>query len=246
MQKRSKLWLELNDEEFINLVKSKVSYKEILEHFHMQYKTGGNMRTLKERICYLNINTDHIDYNTTKFKNKTKSCKYKNTLNVVLVENSTYSRCSLKRRLLKNGMLKNECSICGLKNEWQGKKLTLIIDHINGVNNDNRLENLRIVCPNCNIQLDTHSGKNSKGNSVKIEKKIYHCEQCGGMRKSTSSKLCVSCDNKRRYEIRKVDRPSLKQLVQDIEELNYVGTGRKYGVSDNTIRKWIKMYKKYG
>lgn len=52
--------------------------------------------------------------------------------------------------------------MCGQGEEWNGKKMSLILDHINGVHNDNRLENLRIVCPNCNATLDTHCGKNNK------------------------------------------------------------------------------------
>jgi len=53
--------------------------------------------------------------------------------------------------------LKNKvCELCGQDENWNGKKMSLILDHINGINNDNRLENLRIVCPNCNATLDTH------------------------------------------------------------------------------------------
>jgi len=74
----------------------------------------------------------------------------------ILVENSTFSRVHLKDRLFKEGLKLNICEMCGQNGEWMGKKMTLILDHINGVNNDNRLENLRIVCPNCNATLDTH------------------------------------------------------------------------------------------
>lgn len=80
----------------------------------------------------------------------------------VLVENSSYKRTNLKKRLLKDGILKNECVICGLQELWQDKHLNMILDHINGVYNDNRLENLRLLCPNCNSQTDTFSGRNKK------------------------------------------------------------------------------------
>lgn len=67
----------------------------------------------------------------------------------------------MRERYLHNNYTPYECSICGQKPFWNGKPMSLIIDHINGVNNDNRLENLRWVCPNCNIQLPTSNRKKS-------------------------------------------------------------------------------------
>ena len=66
----------------------------------------------------------------------------------------------LKKRLYIEGLKKRECELCGQGEEWKGKKMSLILDHINGVHDDNRLINLRIVCPNCNATLETHAGKN--------------------------------------------------------------------------------------
>ena len=80
----------------------------------------------------------------------------------VFVENSTYARHHIKRRIIQKGLIKYECAECGNKGEWMGKKISLILDHINGFNNDNRLDNLRFVCPNCNSTLDTHC-KGHKG-----------------------------------------------------------------------------------
>jgi len=69
------------------------------------------------------------------------------------------NRMSIKAILLKLGHVKYECSVCGIKN-WQGKKLSLQLDHVNGVHDDNRVENLRLICPNCHSQTDTFAGKN--------------------------------------------------------------------------------------
>ena len=81
---------------------------------------------------------------------------------VVFVENSTYPRHKLKARIINQNMIEYKCDECGNVGEWMGKQLPLILDHINGVNNDNRLENLRFVCSNCDSQLPTY--KNRRGN----------------------------------------------------------------------------------
>ena len=104
--------------------------------------------------------------------------------------------------------------------------MSLILDHINGISDDNRIENLRIVCPNCNASLSTHGGKNIKNKSSKKSKIKKH-------NKNDSS-----------IKQRKVKRPPYNQLVGEVKELGYSATGRKYGVSDNAIRKWIKFYEK--
>jgi transposase-like protein len=83
-------------------------------------------------------------------------------LEEILVENSTYRGSStLRKRLVEAGLLKAECARCGLT-KWQGEALPLHLDHINGDHTDNRLENLRILCPNCHALTDTWCGRNVK------------------------------------------------------------------------------------
>lgn len=72
------------------------------------------------------------------------------------------NRGNVKNRVIKEGWIINECALCGQQPEWQGKKLVMVLDHINGKNKDNRLENLRLLCPNCNSQTETFSGRNVK------------------------------------------------------------------------------------
>lgn len=80
----------------------------------------------------------------------------------ILIENSSTTRKIVKSHLLREGILKNKCSECEQTESWNGKPLVMVLDHINGVNNDNRLENLRMLCPNCNSQMDTFAGRNSR------------------------------------------------------------------------------------
>ncbi len=69
-------------------------------------------------------------------------------------------RGAIKRRLIGAGILKNVCDECGL-DQWRGKPLSIQIDHRNGIRNDHRLENLRMLCPNCHSQTDTFAGRNT-------------------------------------------------------------------------------------
>jgi len=113
------------------------------------------------------------------------------------------------------------------------KELTeYFVRFINGINDDNRIENLRIVCPNCNAGLDTHCAKNKKG--IK-PKKLCKC----GKNIRKESDMCVQCLGKSRKEY----KIPYEQLKLDIEELGYAGTGRKYNVSDTTIKNWLENYK---
>jgi 5-methylcytosine-specific restriction endonuclease McrA len=80
---------------------------------------------------------------------------------------SPSSRWQKKLRLLRDGILKNQCSRCGI-GDWRGKPLGIHIDHINGEKNDWRLENLRMLCPNCHSQTPTFGGRNLRRFSALI------------------------------------------------------------------------------
>ena len=81
----------------------------------------------------------------------------------VFIKDSSYTnRTKLKKRILDYDLLPYLCFVCGNKGKWKGKNLVLVLDHINGVKLDHRLENLRFVCPNCDSQLPTFKSKNIK------------------------------------------------------------------------------------
>lgn len=90
----------------------------------------------------------------------------KKSLTELLVKNSSVkNRTHLKHRLINEGYLKNECLHCGIGPIWKGSKMTLEMDHINGDNTDNRLENLRILCLHCHSQTPTFRRPKSKRKS---------------------------------------------------------------------------------
>ena len=216
----------------LEIVKDSKTKSECLRRLNLS-TNAGNFDTLNRYIKKYEIDISHFECVTDGLKIYVSSITI--PIKDILIENSTYSSTNhLKKRLYKEDLKQRRCELCNQGEDWMGKKMSLILDHINGVNNDNRLENLRIVCPNCNATLDTHC------RGSRITKEIENKDFCKcGSSKWKTSKSCVNCSKNLQ---RKVERPSLELILKDIKETNYVLTGKKYGVSDNTIRKWIRQY----
>ena len=86
----------------------------------------------------------------------------------VFVENSDYARHHIKKRVIEQKLVPYQCDECGIGPEWNGKPMPLILDHINGINNDNRIKNLRFVCSNCDSQLETYKSRNIKNKNGRM------------------------------------------------------------------------------
>lgn len=224
---RSPIW-KLADQEFTDLVAEKTSYGDILKHFGFVNK-GANYKTVQARIAHLGLSTAHFRkcYAIMAASKKHSAV----ALSSVLVTRSSYNRGHLKKRLIREGMIKNMCALCRRPPKWLGAPLVLILDHINGESTDNRLENLRLLCPNCNSQQPTFAGRNRPAAK-------HVCKDCGGkVCRQNASGLCKRCvPRKRKVGI----RPSISELMASVRELGWEATGRQYGVSGNAVKKWVK------
>ena len=200
----------------------------------------------------------------------------------IFCERSDISQHLLRKYYCEKKEIKYECSICS-KTEWLGQKLTLELDHKNGDNHNNKLDNLRWLCPNCHSLTSTFRGNNNNGkrkieddvivktikNSFSVREvllkiglrarggnynRIYRlmaknnlsliqknkenfCIDCQ-QKINRQAKRCAKCNSLNKRKVK--NRPSKEQLLKEIEETNYCAVGRKYGVSDNAVRKWLK------
>ena len=155
---------KLTDIEFIDLVKSSLNTSEVL--FKLGYTTKGNSwgySQVKKRMLDTNLSTKD-------FRGKSALAETHKSIEPekLFCKNSKHTRSTLRKQIIVSKLLPYKCEICGAV-EWNNKTLSLELDHINGENNDNRIENLRFLCPNCHSQTSTYGSRNQKITESKYE-----------------------------------------------------------------------------
>ncbi len=220
---------KLTDGEFINLVKSSLNIAEVL--FKLGYTVKGNSwgySQIKQRMVDLNLSGKD-------FRGKSGMLKCSEQLEIsqedLFRENSRHSRNILRKHIIKNNLLEYKCAICGIK-EWNGKTLSLELDHINGINNDNRLENLRFLCPNCHSQTSTYGARNKQYTESRYE-----------LSEELSERIIqeyLSCNNKKKVsEKLGIAR---KAVDQCLKENKFSKPNQKYVIQYDKDHNEIKRF----
>jgi len=145
------------DEQLIEAVRINCTYSDIARNLNLKV-TPGNFKTIKKYISKLDLNTDHF-LGQSWVSDKNKQNLLRKPIEEILVENSTYNTSHLYKRLIDAELKIHQCESCW-NIDWLGLPIAIEVDHINGINNDHRLENLRFLCPNCHSQTKTWRGRN--------------------------------------------------------------------------------------
>lgn len=228
----SPIWLPTK-EVFAEVCKKATTLAAILRHFGLTAQ-AGNYPSLKKRIKEDSVDISHItlglNHNLNKISHKRETKD--GFLQALSIDNgASLYRSKVKLNIIRHDLLKHDtCSLCGIPTIWNNLPLVLQLDHINGVNNDNRLENLRFICANCHSQTSTFTGKHKR----KIK---CHCVVCGTV-----------TDNKRKYCDEHKHIPSVNRTKKvSSEEIEHITTAvwstslrelaRGYNMSDNGFKK---------
>lgn len=242
-------------EEFVLAWYDSISVAQVAQKLGCN-KNGSGYYVLRDAAVELKLNNDHM-LGRAWSKGKSNANAPKQSLEEILVVDSKYrSTTNLKHRLLKAGLLKNICELCGQLPEWNGLPLVLQLDHINGIRTDNRLKNLRILCGHCHSQTDTFCSKNIAKQAEVVERNTQRTQTPPGLIAHAGStpvfRTCKDCQKpisknatrckscKAKSQPLKIIWPSNTELLEMLNASNYTQVAKTLGVSDNAIRKRLK------
>lgn len=245
----------INNFDIISACMDLYSRAAVLKKLELSPAANSNVQWINNKIQELNIDTSHWT-GQAHLRGKTHNWAEAIPLEEILVENSTYTCFDrLKKKLVQLGIFEYKCSICFIKN-WLDGPISLQLDHISGNRRDNRLENLRLLCPNCHSRTPTFCRKKSSLNKPIPDPKIKPVGTtlcvCGKKKHKTSD-VCWGCtlSSRKKPEYRnnrlqnatyKITWPSLEELRQLVNDNGFLAAGKILGVSDNAIRKHLSKH----
>ncbi|NUW36534.1 HNH endonuclease [Nonomuraea sp. SMC257] len=135
-----------------------VSVADVLRRLGVKW-TGGSHAHISRRLRHYGIDTSHFVGQAHGRGKRSHSMRAHEQILVLRPPESIREKAPTLRRALREAGVPYACAACRIDGTWQGKPLTLHVDHMNGNWLDNRLENLRFLCPNCHSQTDNYAGR---------------------------------------------------------------------------------------
>ena len=157
LERRSRGSIRASDDEIRHAVRDSRSFAQVL--LKLGHSPGGRVQArLRGRVKSLGLDTSHFSGQGWR-RGSNAAVSPALRLDLVLVEHRPTTTSHLKRRLLDSGLKQPVCEACG-RRRWNRRPIPLELDHVNGRRDDNRLSNLRLLCPNCHAQTPTYRGRN--------------------------------------------------------------------------------------
>lgn len=198
------------------------SYSDLLRKLSMNPK-GGNPETLKKIITEYNLDETKLNENRSNLLRQNANLTHKKiSMTLQDVFDGKYTKVQsgkLLDMLVNENIKEYKCECCGISS-WNDKPLRLQLHHKDGNHNNNNLNNLQILCPNCHTQTDNYGGKSSRCNVKKSKEVIQNLKK----------------------DIRNNPPITREDLKLKIRNSSFVSIAREYGVSDNAVRKWCDKY----
>lgn len=233
------------------LTSESLTVRDVLRKLGVKFSSGTE-GLVGRRIREYGIDISHFLGSRANCGMKHRGGRVKKKWEEVLIfrlENSTREKAYvLRRALIESGRpYRCEGKDCPVQcPQWAGKPLYFHVDHINGNPYDCRKENLRFLCPNCHSQTEGYC--NSKGftgidaRKSPRQKREHWDDKISQERDTRRFVAPADWRHRDRPQDRKVDRPSKEKLERMIETMPVLRIGKRYGVSDNAVRKWAKRY----
>jgi len=230
MSKNSSIIYQLSDEEFISLFKSCRNYSEILRRLGLCTSGSASRTILFRRMSELSLTRKDLSKEKLEYK-KSNRLSDEDVFALGVYVNGHV----LKGHYLRLRKKSYQCDICGISS-WNNLPIVLHLDHINGSKLDNRIQNLRLLCPNCDSQMPTYRGKNIK---IRNYQPKNTCVNCGASisKKAHYCKKCATKFGAEKYRRFEIDRKTLKVLIRTTP---FTLIAKQFGVSDQAIHKRCK------